>query len=63
MKIEYKGIKFECEFDYCDSEEDTGLAGGHTLTHVTLWHDDTELIDVLSLDAIEYMEQYAEGRY
>ena len=61
MKIEYKGIEFDCEFNYEQSESDTGLSGGHVLTHVTLWYDDTELIDVLSLDAIQYFEQYEDG--
>lgn len=63
MTIEYLGVKFDCEFDYENSEYDTGYTGGHTLTHVTLWHDDTELIDVLSIDTIQYLEMYAEGRY
>lgn len=63
MIIEYLGVKFDCEFDYEKPEEEVGLAGGHTLTSVTLWCDNTELIDVLSVDTIQHLEMYAEGRY
>ena len=63
MKIEYKGIEFDCEFDYEHAEPEVGLTGGYTLTNVTLAWENTNLIDVLSEDAIQYMEEYAEGRY